>query len=146
MYSRLWKESAHKTSNPPPTMPNRTAPPAAKRLAEKPAAAPPVAPVPVGLLVGLVADESRLLTEETREETLERTEDKREEILLVGKLALLEREEEAERDQVNVRKSNDGRGATYHRREQLEDSWLAQLLQGYSWPGGTEGRLADIRC
>ena len=45
----------------------------------------------------MVAVESRLLTEETREETLERTEDKREEMLEVGKLALLEREEEAGR-------------------------------------------------
>lgn len=45
----------------------------------------------------MVADESRLLAEETREETLDRTEDKREEMLEVGKLALPEEEEEAER-------------------------------------------------
>ena len=45
----------------------------------------------------MVADESRLLAEETREETLERTEDRREEMLEVGKLALPEEEEEAER-------------------------------------------------
>jgi len=55
--------------------------------------------------VGLVADESRLLAEETREETLERTEDKREERLLVGRLEVLESEEEAERGQVNGRKN-----------------------------------------
>lgn len=64
-----------------------------------PPAAPPLPPVAVDVLLGEVAVESRLLTEETREETLETTEDKREERLELTSMEVLEEtsEEEAER-------------------------------------------------
>ena len=53
--------------------PNRTAPPVARRLAERPAA-PPLPPV---VLAGFTAAEERLpLMEETLLETLERTEER----------------------------------------------------------------------
>lgn len=78
--------------------PNRTAPPVARRLAERPAA--PLLPV-VLVLVGdevteerlLLREESRLLTDDMREERLLEALERTEEILSVGKLA----EEEAER-------------------------------------------------
>ena len=72
-------EGTQKTRSPPPTTPNKTAPPVARKLAVTPAAPPlpPVAPVPVG--VGVVPVDVLLLTteeireeaEETREETLD---------------------------------------------------------------------------
>ena len=74
-------EAAQKTSNPPPMTPSRTAPPVARRLAERPAAPP----LPVLVLVGDEVTEDRLLAreeerEDMREETLlatlERIEDK----------------------------------------------------------------------
>lgn len=76
--------------------PNRTAPPVARRLAERPAAPPLPVLVPVGDEVTeerlLLREETRLLMEDAREERLLETLERREEILEVGKLA-----EEAER-------------------------------------------------
>ena len=81
---RSLREAAQKTSNPPPMTPSRTAPPVARRLAERPAA-PPLPPEPVLVLEGDKAIEGRLLAREERGEdmpketsraTLERTEDK----------------------------------------------------------------------
>ena len=78
---RSLREAAQKTSNPPPMTPSRTAPPVARRLAERPAA-PPLPPEPVLVLEGDKAIEGRLLAreeergEDTPRATLERTEDK----------------------------------------------------------------------
>ena len=70
--------------------PNRTAPPVARRLAERPAAPP----LPPAVLVGdevaeerlLLREESRLLAEDTREERLLETPERTEERLEVGRL------------------------------------------------------------
>ena len=83
--------------------PNRTAPPVARKLAERPAA--PLLPV-VEVLVGFAAteerllliEETRLLTEDTREETLLATLERAEERLELGN----ELSEEPEKRKVNM--------------------------------------------
>ena len=82
-----------------------------------------------------MADESRLLAEETREETLERTEDKREEMLEVGLTPLLE--EEAERGSYQstyLKVKREERGRTTAERS-LETHGLLNLFRG---TGGLE--------
>ena len=90
--------------------PNRTAPPVARRLAERPAAPP----LPPAVLVGdevaeerlLLREESRLLAEDTREERLLETPERIEERLEEGNGLT----EEAGKKTVSTHVGNSGKG------------------------------------
>jgi len=127
--------------------PNRTAPPVARRLAERPAAPP----LPPAVLVGddvaeerlLLREESRLLAEDTREEILLETPERIEERLEVGN----ELTEEARRKTMSTyRKFEKGDATYWYRKGNSGYPGQSEPLQGYSWPQDMPQPLTGTRC